>query len=60
MNFTVLVCGQIPDQLGYGGTDKPIEPKSYVASSICKSLIGILDAEGIGKVVAVGMRLPLR
>jgi soluble epoxide hydrolase/lipid-phosphate phosphatase len=44
----------VPDQLGYGGTSKPTDSQSYRASLMAKSLIEILDAEGVEKAVAIG------
>jgi soluble epoxide hydrolase/lipid-phosphate phosphatase len=44
----------VPDQLGYGGTSKPADTKSYRPSSMAKSLVEILDAEGVEKAVAIG------
>ena len=43
-----------PDVLGYGGTDKPIDPVTYKGTAIARDLIDIVDAEGVEKVVAVG------
>jgi|SRR5712675_2086815 len=44
----------VPDLLGYGGTDKPLDPKKYVPSGMAQDVIDILDAEGIEKAVAIG------
>ncbi|KAJ3519992.1 hypothetical protein NMY22_g12946 [Coprinellus aureogranulatus] len=43
-----------PDQLGYGGTDKPAEPAAYVHSLLAKDLVDILDRENATDVVAIG------
>lgn len=40
--------------LGYGGTDKPTEPKMYRHNLVCKDIIEILDAEKVEKSVAIG------
>jgi pimeloyl-ACP methyl ester carboxylesterase len=44
----------VPDQLGYGGTSKPTDTESYRATKMAKSIVDILDAEGMEKVVAIG------
>jgi len=44
----------VPDQLGYGGTSKPLDAESYKPSLIAKDLVEILDAAGVDKVIAVG------
>lgn len=43
-----------PDMLGYGATDKPTDPAAYVPSALCRDMVDIVDAEGLGAVVAVG------
>lgn len=43
-----------PDMLGYGDTDKPIDPAVYVASGICKDLVELLDHERPGGVITTG------
>ena len=43
-----------PDMLGYGGTDKPVDPALYVPSLVTKDIIEILDAEGLQKVIGIG------
>ncbi|KAJ7910298.1 Alpha/Beta hydrolase protein, partial [Mycena leptocephala] len=43
-----------PDLLGYGGTDKPTDPKFYVGSGLAQDAIDILDHENIDKTIAVG------
>ena len=43
-----------PDLLGYGDTDKPDDPAEYRMKKMAQEVIGILDAEGIDKVVGVG------
>ncbi|KAJ6479527.1 Alpha/Beta hydrolase protein [Mycena vitilis] len=50
----------IPDQLGYGGTDRPTNPKMYFGRGLAQDLNDILDAElgnasaASGKIIAVG------
>ena len=41
----------VPDLLGYGGTDKPVDVTSYVQSGIARDLIDILDNEGVEDVI---------
>ena len=43
-----------PDMRGYGGTDAPKEPDSYVSKVFCADMAGVLDALGIEKAVFVG------
>ncbi|KAJ6562286.1 alpha/beta-hydrolase [Mycena capillaripes] len=44
----------VPDNLGYGGTDKPTDPKLYIGSGLAQDVADILDAEKIAKVIAIG------
>ena len=44
----------VPDQLGYGGSDKPVEAIAYTHSSLAKDLIEILNHEKATDVVAIG------
>ncbi|KAJ6562352.1 alpha/beta-hydrolase [Mycena capillaripes] len=44
----------VPDNLGYGGTDKPTDPKLYVGSGLAQDMADILDAEKIAEVVVIG------
>lgn len=44
----------VPDLLGYGGTDKPTDPKLYVGSGHANDIADILDAEGLEQVIAIG------
>ncbi|KAJ6566524.1 alpha/beta-hydrolase [Mycena capillaripes] len=44
----------VPDLLGYGGTDKPADPKLYVGGGLAQDVVDILDAEGIARVIAIG------
>ena len=43
-----------PDMLGYGGTDKPVDPAAYVPSLVSKDIVEILDVERLDKVIGVG------
>lgn len=43
----------VPDMLGYGKTDKPIDPAQYVSSKLSKDLVDILDVEKIQQVIVV-------
>ncbi|KAJ7882476.1 alpha/beta-hydrolase [Mycena leptocephala] len=36
----------VPELLGYGGTDKPTDPKLYIGSGHAHDIVDILDAEG--------------
>ncbi|KAK7019136.1 epoxide hydrolase [Favolaschia claudopus] len=42
------------DNLGYGGSDKPTDPKLYVGRGLAEDVVDLLDAEDIKQVVAVG------
>ncbi|CAJ2504714.1 Uu.00g121080.m01.CDS01 [Anthostomella pinea] len=44
----------IPDLLGYGGTDKPTDPKLYGYDVMAHDLRDIIDAEGMRQVVSLG------
>jgi pimeloyl-ACP methyl ester carboxylesterase len=44
----------IPDCLGYGGTDKPIDPKEYEWKGMQDDLAQILDTENVDKVITTG------
>ncbi|KAJ7882462.1 Alpha/Beta hydrolase protein, partial [Mycena leptocephala] len=44
----------VPELLGYGGTDKPTDPKLYIGSGHAQDIVDILDAEGVSQVVAIG------
>jgi len=53
--FEALGFGIVaPDLLGYGSTDKPSDPTSYVGSGMAQDVVDVLDAEKVEKVVAVG------
>ncbi|KAJ7660228.1 Alpha/Beta hydrolase protein [Mycena polygramma] len=44
----------VPDHLGYGGTDKPTDPKLYLGSGLAQDMVDIFDVEGLRQVIAVG------
>ncbi|KAF7349403.1 Esterase/Lipase [Mycena sanguinolenta] len=44
----------VPDQLGYGGTDKPTDPKLYVGRGLAEDMRDILDVEAVAIVIAIG------
>ncbi|KAF8193256.1 alpha/beta-hydrolase [Mycena galopus ATCC 62051] len=44
----------VPDHLGYGGTDKPTDPKLYVGRGLAEDMVDILDAEAVAQVIAIG------
>ncbi|KAF8210825.1 alpha/beta-hydrolase [Mycena galopus ATCC 62051] len=53
--FETLGYGIIaPDLLGYGGSDKPTDPKFYIGSGLAQDAIDIFDEEKIDRVIAVG------
>ncbi|KAJ7716230.1 alpha/beta-hydrolase [Mycena maculata] len=43
----------VPDMLGYGGTDKPVDPTAYIGSALAQDMVDILKAEKIGQVVGI-------
>ena len=43
-----------PDMRGYGRTDAPKDPREYVMKTLCRDMVGLLDALGIDKAVFVG------
>lgn len=43
----------VPDMLGYGGTDKPLEVKAYVGSGLAKDIVDLMDGEGVQSAVCV-------
>jgi soluble epoxide hydrolase/lipid-phosphate phosphatase len=52
--FSKLGYGIIaPDLLGYGGTDKPEMLEVYRMKKMSEEVVGILDAQKVGKVLAV-------
>jgi pimeloyl-ACP methyl ester carboxylesterase len=44
----------VPELLGYGGTDKPTDPKFYIGSGHAQDIVDIFDAEGVNQVIAIG------
>jgi soluble epoxide hydrolase/lipid-phosphate phosphatase len=44
----------VPDMLGFGGTDKPVDAAAYVPSLIVQDIIDVVDAEKLNDVVVVG------
>jgi len=44
----------VPDMLGYGGTDKPTDPKYYSTKSLSADLAALLDLIGVKKAVVIG------
>ena len=44
----------VPELLGYGETDKPTDVEAYAFNPMCKQIAGILDAEGVDKVIGLG------
>jgi pimeloyl-ACP methyl ester carboxylesterase len=43
-----------PDQRGYGGSDRPVDPALYDAEHVMQDMLGILDALGESEAVFVG------
>jgi soluble epoxide hydrolase/lipid-phosphate phosphatase len=44
----------VPDLLGYGGTDKPLEIKEFRMTAMAEDINDLLDKEGLGCVIGVG------
>jgi len=44
----------LPELLGYGETDKPTNVEAYAFKALCSQIAGILDAEGVQKVIGLG------
>ena len=44
----------VPDMLGYGGTDKPLDVKYYSWQDMSSDILDILDAEALDRVIVVG------
>jgi len=44
----------VPDQRGYGASDKPIRVEEYDMDHLTADLVGLLDAEGLERAVFVG------
>jgi len=43
--------------LGYGGTDKPIDPSEYSMKKLCADLAAILDLLQLGQAVSFAFHL---
>ena len=43
----------VPDMLGYGGSQKPIEASEYTPKELCADLAGLLDLLEISKAVCI-------
>ena len=43
-----------PDLLGFGGTDKPLDPAAYTLKKQVAEQIELLDCVGVGTVVSIG------
>lgn len=43
-----------PDQLGYAGTSKPVDPAAYTMRGITGDLVEIIDAEGLDTIISLG------
>ncbi|EAU86125.1 hypothetical protein CC1G_03336 [Coprinopsis cinerea okayama7 len=43
----------VPDMLGYGDTDKPLEASDYVGSRLAQDVLDIVENEGVERVVVV-------
>ncbi|KMU80200.1 hypothetical protein CISG_08308 [Coccidioides immitis RMSCC 3703] len=43
----------VPDLLGYGDTDKPVELNSYAMTKMTQHIVEILDIEDVGKCIGV-------
>ncbi len=50
LGFGILV----PDLLGFGETDKPLDTDSYRFKYLVVDIMEIFDHEGVGKVIAIG------
>ncbi|KAF9226901.1 alpha/beta-hydrolase [Gyrodon lividus] len=44
----------VPDMLGYGKTDMPLEPCAYSTKRLCDDLAALLDLLGVRKAVVIG------
>ena len=42
----------VPDMLGYGGTDKPIDASEYSMKKLCADLAAILDLLQVSQAVS--------
>ncbi|KAL1739507.1 Alpha/Beta hydrolase protein [Schizophyllum fasciatum] len=44
----------VPDMLGYGGTDKPLDPSEYTTKRLSNDLAALLDLLDVRKAVLIG------
>ncbi|KAJ7044719.1 epoxide hydrolase [Mycena alexandri] len=44
----------VPDMLGYGGSDAPIDPLQYTTKRLAGDLMALLTALGVGRAIVVG------
>ncbi|KAG9317842.1 Alpha/Beta hydrolase protein [Chiua virens] len=44
----------VPDMLGFGTTDMPLEPSAYSTKRLCDDLAALLDHLGVQKAVVIG------
>lgn len=44
----------VPDMLGYGDSDKPLEPEAYTTKRLCADLAALLDLLDVQRAVIVG------
>ncbi|KIJ56941.1 hypothetical protein M422DRAFT_198290 [Sphaerobolus stellatus SS14] len=44
----------VPDMLGYGGTDKPVDPANYSTKALSDDLAALLDIAGVKKAIVLG------
>ncbi|KAJ7167567.1 epoxide hydrolase [Mycena filopes] len=44
----------VPDMLGYGGSDAPVDPLQYTTKRLAADLMALLTALGIGRAIVVG------
>ena len=44
----------VPDMLGYGGTDKPLDAEEYSTKKLCADLAALLDIVGVSRAVSRG------
>lgn len=43
----------VPDMLGYGGSDKPVDPSEYSTKKLCSDLVALLDLLDVKKAVGI-------
>jgi len=44
----------VPDMLGYGGTEKPLDAEEYSTKKLCADLAALLDVVGVSRAVSSG------